>query len=142
MVARHVDAGAAANAQSAPAGQAGSLLNSIEPVLDAETVQRFQADRMRVAIAPVLHEYLVDIVHATRAHVSVALGASPRATLALQRAAQAHALLDGRTFIVPDDIKQLAPHVLPHRLILHGESGDGRAGAELVRAVLDEVPVP
>ena len=142
MVARHVGAGAAATEKSAASGQAGSLLGSIEPVLDVEMVQRFQSDRMRVEIAPALHEYLVDIIHSTRAHVQVALGASPRATLALQRAAQAHALLDGRAYIVPDDIKTLAPHVLPHRLILHGENSDGRAGAEVVRAVLDEVPVP
>ena len=140
MVTRHVTAGA--QADEADAGQAGSLLQAIEPVLDADRVRGFQADRMRVKIAPEMGEYMVDLVHATRAHVRVALGASPRATLALQRAAQANALLDGRTFVVPDDVKRLAPHVLPHRLILHGETSNPRAGTEVVQAVLDEVAVP
>lgn len=141
MVARHVDAGAAANQEDAKAGQVGLLLNSVEPQLDTETARRFQSDRMRVKIVPELHEYLVDLIHATRSHVAVALGASPRATLALQRAAQAKALLDGRNYVVPEDIKTLAPYVLPHRLILHGESNNPRATSEVVRAVLDEVEV-
>ena len=142
MVTRHVEAGRRAVGEGADAGQAGALLNAVEPQLDVETVRRFQADRMRVQIAPDLHEYMVDLIHATRAHISVALGASPRATLALQRAAQANALLDGRTYIVPEDIKLLASHVLPHRLILHGESSNPRASSEVVRAVLEEVEVP
>ena len=139
MVLRHVEAGA--GAQGARAGQAGALLQTVQSVLEVEEARRFQADRMRVQIAPELREYIVDLVHATRSHVAVALGASPRATLALQRAAQAHALLDGRTYLVPEDVKALAPHVLPHRLILHGDSNP-RATSEIVRAVLDEVAVP
>ena len=141
MVARHVEAGAGAGEKRAELGQAGSLLNAVEAVLSVEQARRFAADRMRVQIAPALGEYIVDLVHATRGHVAVALGASPRATLALQRAAQANALLDGRNYIVPEDVKTLAPHVLPHRLILHGESNP-RATHEIVRAVLDEVAVP
>ncbi len=141
MVSRHVASGAGASDKGAEAGQAGSLLNAVEPVLSVEEARRFQADRMRVQIAPELHEYLVDLIHATRSHVAVALGASPRATLALQRAAQANALLDGRTYVVPEDIKALAPHVLSHRLILHGESSNPRASHDLVCAILDEVAV-
>ena len=141
MVSRHIEAGAGANDEDAKAGQAGSLLNAVEPQLSVETARRFQADRMRVKIAPELHEYMVDLTHATRSHVAVALGASPRATLALQRAAQANALLDGRNYVVPEDVKLLAPHVLPHRLILHGEINNPRASGEVVRAVLDEVEV-
>ena len=141
MVSRHINSGAGASDKGAEAGQAGSLLNSIQMVLSVEEARRFQADRMRVQIAPELHEYLVDLIHATRSHVAVALGASPRATLALQRAAQAHALLDGRTYVVPEDIKTLAPHVLSHRLILHGESSNPRASHDLVCAILDEVAV-
>ena len=141
MVSRHINSGAGASDQGALAGQAGSLLNAVEPVLSVEEARRFQADRMRVQIAPELHEYLVDLIHATRSHVAVALGASPRATLALQRAAQANALLDGRTYVVPEDIKTLAPPVLSHRLILHGESSNARASHDLVCAILDEVAV-
>ena len=141
MVARHVEAGAGAGEKGAELGQAGSLLNAVESVLSVDEARRFAADRMRVQIAPELGEYIVDLVHATRSHVAVALGASPRATLALQRAAQAHALLDGRNYIVPEDVKTLAPHVLPHRLILQGES-NARAADEVVRAVLNEVAVP
>jgi MoxR-like ATPase len=136
MVGRHVVAGARADS-----GQSGNLLENIEPVLDPETLVHFQNLRSRVSVAPELRAYLVDLAHATRAHPNVALGASPRAILALQRAVQAAALLDGRTFVSPDDIKTAAPHVWPHRLILGGEA-DARAALETVHAVLDEVPVP
>jgi MoxR-like ATPase len=114
----------------------------VEAVLSIEEVCHFQAQRMRVEMAQNICEYIVDLAHATRAHVQVALGVSPRAALALQRAAQASALLDGRAFVTPDDVKKLAPFVWAHRLILLGESSDVRPGEEIVRAVLNDVPVP
>ena len=149
MVRRHVSAGANPGAspsdnptQIVDFGQAGALLESVEAVLSIEEVRHFQAQRMRVEVSMPICEYIVDLIHATRAHVQVALGASPRAALALQRAAQAGALLDGRAFVSPDDVKKLAPFVLSHRLILRGETSDARPGEEIVRAVLNDVPVP
>jgi MoxR-like ATPase len=82
-------------------------------------------------------------VQATRAHPEVVLGASPRSMLWLTRTAQARAVAEGRTFVLPDDVKALAPAVLGHRLVLRsiGASAIGR-GTEIVRSILDEVPVP
>jgi MoxR-like ATPase len=73
----------------------------------------------------------------------VTLGASPRSMLALTRAAQARAVANGRAYVLPDDVKALAPSVLAHRLVLgtHERTGTGR-GIDVVRSVLDQVPVP
>ena len=105
-------------------------------------MRAFQRDRMRVNVSPSLCQYIVDIVHATRGHAGVALGASPRAALALQRAIQASAILAGREYATPDDVKRLAPFVLAHRLILHGESSDSRPAESVVHHILSEVAVP
>lgn len=147
MVRRHVAAGASpADPQGAQAaldvGQAGMLLGQIEPAMTVEDVRHYQSERMKVGVSDAICQYIVDITHATRSHVQVALGASPRAALALQRAAQAAAILEGRHFVTPDDVKRLAPVVLSHRLILHGESSDARPAAEIVHSVLGDVPVP
>ena len=141
MVRRHVDAGAVVEPNEAATGQTDALLRRVKAVLSIEEVRHFQTERRAVEVSDALCQYIVDVTHATRAHVQVALGASPRAALALQRACQAAALLDGRPFVSPDDVKRLAPAVLTHRLILHGES-DARLAAEVVRSVLDSVPVP
>lgn len=140
MVERHVESGASSRA-NLENSQAINLLASVEAVVDAAAIRQFQGARMSVEVSRSLCEYIVDVIHATRAHLEVALGASPRASLALQRSAQARALLDGRTFATPDDVKALAPFILPHRLLLGGEDVDRRAALELVHTVLDTVPV-
>jgi MoxR-like ATPase len=141
MVLRHVEAGASAPDERADLGQANVLLSNVEPVLSVETLRLYQRNRMRVHISPTLAAYIVDVAHATRSHVQVALGASPRAALALQRAAQASAIMAGREYATPDDVKKLAPMTLSHRLILHGDTGDGRGPEQVVHQVLAEVPV-
>jgi len=96
-----------------------------------------------VHVAPVLKGYLVDLASATRRHPSAAIGASPRATLALQRAARAYAASIGREYIVPDDIKALAGPVLSHRLVLTPEAELGGSTPDQVLGdVLSSVPVP
>jgi MoxR-like ATPase len=142
MVSRHVMAGATVRSDEHMMGQASSLLESVDAVLTTDVVQNFQAARMRVEVSPLVCRYIVDLAHATRAHVGVALGASPRAILALQRATQASALLDGRNYVSPDDVKKLVPHIWPHRLILLGETGNARAAQEIIHAILNEVAVP
>jgi MoxR-like ATPase len=90
-----------------------------------------------------LRAYIIAIAQATRAHASTELGASPRATLALFRAARAFAALRGRDFVAPDDVKELAPAVLAHRIVLSAQSRlRGRDADALVREVLDQIPVP
>lgn len=141
-----LDRHAMANADGQQRNQSAALLESVETVLSTAEVHAIQHSRMRVHVEAPVREYIVELARATREHVQVALGASPRAGLALQRAGQAHALVSGREFVTPDDIKAIAPLVLPHRLILRSQGGlSGRAGAsaeKIVRELLDEVPVP
>ena len=90
-----------------------------------------------------VRRYLVQITRATRADQDVRLGASPRATLALHRAAQAWAAMQGREFVVPDDLKMLAVPILAHRLIASLEARlRGRDAAAIVESILDTLPVP
>jgi MoxR-like ATPase len=91
-------------------------------------------------------DYVMAIVGATRASSHLALGVSPRGSLALLRAAQAHALVEGRDYLVPDDVKTLAVPALAHRVMLRGatEPGPGRAASaeSVIRAILQDTPVP
>lgn len=90
-----------------------------------------------------VQDYVIGIVRATRDHSHVSLGASPRASLHLQHAAQAYAALQGRDFVTPDDVKSVGVMVLTHRIIPRGETRSrGIAAEEIVRDVLDSVPTP
>jgi MoxR-like ATPase len=118
-------------------------LPSVQSVLDpGELLQLITAARY-VHLSDAVLGYAVSLVRATRDNPDVELGASPRATLALTRAARGLAALRGRQYVIPDDVKTLAPAVLAHRLIvaaasqLHGEGAEG-----IVRACLQSVPVP
>jgi len=118
-------------------------IEDLTPVLSAEDVVEHQRAVRAVHVAQGIVEYVVMLVQATRAHPEVLLGASPRSMLALTHTSQARAIAEGRNYVLPDDVKALAPNVLAHRLILktHRGTGVGRS-VELVRSVLDEVPVP
>jgi MoxR-like ATPase len=118
-------------------------IEALAPVADGALLPELQRAVWGVHVAEPLREYLVRLAGALRAHPDLALGASPRATLALFRAAQASAALAGRDFVIPDDLKGLAAPVLRHRLLLRPESAlRGRTAAAVLAAVLDEVPVP
>jgi len=96
-----------------------------------------------VYVDPLIKQYIVSIVDATRKHGAVYLGASPRGSLALYRTAQARALLDGRDFVVPDDVKALANATLGHRIIISPSARVKNITAgEIVEQTLDRVPVP
>jgi MoxR-like ATPase len=90
-----------------------------------------------------VRQYLMQLVHETRDHEDIALGASPRASLALFRAGQAMAAVLGRSFVLPDDVKRVAPAILTHRLIVRPESRlrNVTAGA-VVEEILGQIPVP
>src|SRR5262245_9038218 len=96
----------------------GEPVEKLTPVLAGDEVVGLQHAVREVKFADELSDYLLDVVEATRQHADVQLGASTRAALSLYRAAQARALLAGRTYAVPDDVKRLAPVVLAHRLLL------------------------
>ncbi|WP_116245149.1 MoxR family ATPase [Nocardiopsis sp. FIRDI 009] len=125
------------------AHSAHSPLDGLAPVTDAAHV-RDLADRVRsVHVAPGMRRYVVDLVNSTRTSPELRLGASPRATLHLVRAARAYAALDGRHYVVPDDIQALAVPVLAHRLLPSPEAGMERLSAEqIVAKLVSRLPVP
>ena len=109
----------------------------------AATVLALQADRAAVEVTEPVRRYLIDIVRGTRTDEASALGASPRASLALFRATQAWALLDGRAFVVPDDVKALAGPVLAHRLLLTAQSRlQGETADSVVTRAVEQAAVP
>ncbi len=121
-------------------------LDGVTPVLDGEAVLGLQRRAEGVRVEESLLQYLLAIVQATRSHPSLALGVSPRGSLALLRAAKALALVEGRAYCLPDDVKRLAVPALAHRVILrsHWDPGlDRREEPEaVIREILAETPVP
>lgn len=118
-------------------------LTGIGPVTTAAEVLAAQAQIREVHIAAGIRQYLYDVVAATRSSDQLALGASPRAALWLLIAAQAAAAIDGRDYATPDDVKDVAPLVLPHRLIVQAHAEiEGRSAADILSEILQRVPVP
>ena len=122
---------------------AEDVLDDLRPVATAKDVVGMTMAAREIHVAPSLKGYLVDLADASRRHGALALGMSPRATLALQKAARARAAAGGRTYVVPDDIKALAGPVLAHRLVLTPEASMQSADARnVVDDILRKVPVP
>jgi MoxR-like ATPase len=118
-------------------------INTLEQVVSADEVMACQEAVRAVHVDSKVRDYIVQIVRGTREHDAVRLGGSPRASLALFRAAQALAAIQGYDFVLPDDVKEIATAVLGHRLILRPESRLRKAtAADVIRQVLDQVPVP
>jgi MoxR-like ATPase len=118
-------------------------IESLKPVTDAATLLRMQAGIREIYVHEKVREYILRLVHRTRDSTHLSLGASPRASMALFRASQALAAVQGRSYVLPDDIKVLAHPVLEHRLILNPESRLRRVTANSVlRDILAEGPVP
>ncbi|MCM3662473.1 MoxR family ATPase [Georgenia satyanarayanai] len=118
-------------------------LSALRPVTDALTVARLVGAVRTIYASPAVLQYVVDLATASRRHARLRLGISPRAALHLVRAARAHAALDGRTFVLPDDVQVLAVPVLAHRVILSNDAQLARETPEqVVAGLLGEVPVP
>lgn len=118
-------------------------LTNLQPVTDAAQILSLQQAIRKVHISEPLRRYIAEVTRATRDSGDIHMGASPRAALALARAAQAQAALQGRAFVLPDDVKALAVAVFAHRLILQSESRlRGRSAGDAIRAVLGRVAVP
>jgi MoxR-like ATPase len=121
-------------------------IDDVKPVLTCEEVRRLQNEVRMVRVDAALADYLVRLVAATRRSDDLTLGASPRGTLLLQRAAQAHALMSGRTYMVPDDVKAIAIPVLAHRVVPRSRSSvsgsRGREADAILERILETVPVP
>jgi MoxR-like ATPase len=111
-------------------------------VLEGARLTAFQQEIWEIHLDISLQEYIVRIVAATREHPDLALGASPRGSLALFKSAQAYAALQGRDHVIPDDVKYLVPMTLAHRLIVRPESQlRGRTAQAIIREILDTVPL-
>lgn len=112
-------------------------------VTTPEEILSLQQERRKVRVEESIRDYIVRIARVTRENNEIQLGASPRATLALYQSSQAWAAIQGRDFVLPDDVKRLAPPVLCHRLIISAQAQlRGRTAAELVADIVSTVPVP
>lgn len=120
-----------------------SPLDAVKPVATAADVRRLVASAREVWVSDAVKQYVVDLAAATRSTSDLRLGASPRATLHLLRATRAHAALDGRDHVLPDDVQALAGPVLAHRLLLTPDAMLARRSpADVVAALVQRVPVP
>jgi MoxR-like ATPase len=118
-------------------------LEGLEPAIQAAELLAMQRQVRGVGVERSVREYIVDVVRATREHAAVELGVSPRGSLALYHTAQALAAVRGRGFVLPDDVKTLAPVVLTHRLIISPQTRlRGRRPEEIVAEIVGSVPVP
>lgn len=118
-------------------------LDTLPSVVNPDDILTMQQQVRTVRVESSVRQYVVNVCRATRRHEDIMLGASPRATMALYRTAQARAAVQGRDFVLPDDVKQLAPHVLTHRLIVNPQTRlRGRLAEDLVVEIVNSVPVP
>ncbi|MCB9133545.1 MAG: MoxR family ATPase [Anaerolineales bacterium] len=123
--------------------QQSDPLDSLTPVVSGEQLRTMQAEVRSIRVEESVRQYLVRVTRATREHQAVELGVSPRGTLALYRASQALAAVRGRGFVIPDDVKLLAPYVLTHRIHISPQTRlRGRTPQEVVGQIVSEVPVP
>ena len=118
-------------------------LPELVPVTTDEEITQAFAERKQIRIEASVRDYIVRVSRATRQHEEIQLGASPRASLALYQASQAWAAIQGREYVLPDDVKQMAPHVLTHRLMISPQAQlRGRQPSELVADIVESIPVP
>ena len=117
--------------------------SGLEPVMGVDDILAFRGLIMKARVEEKVRRYITDIVQATRKHPQVAVGASPRAAVFMLRMAKAMALLEGRTYCVPDDVKRFTTPILRHRLILKPEAEiEGLSTDDMIADVLSTVTVP
>ena len=118
-------------------------IESLGRVVELDVLPRLAREVWEVHVDETIEDYIVRLVQATRQHSDLALGASPRGSLALFKTSQALAALRGRDYVVPEDVKTMMPLTLTHRLLLKPESGlRGRTAAHITREILDSVELP
>ena len=118
-------------------------LEKLTPVVTTDELLAMQKQVCEIRVEASVRNYAVAVARATREHPEVSLGASPRGTMALYHAGQAWAAIHGRAFVVPDDIKKLAPYVLTHRILIQPQVRlRGRKPEDIVAEIVDTVPVP
>lgn len=118
-------------------------IEALGPVADARELLLIQETVKQIHVSTPVKEYIALLVDATRRHASIFLGSSPRGSLSLFRTAQARALMQGRDFVLPDDVKAVAAPVLAHRLVVHSRNGHRNITAPAIIAeLLEQTPVP
>ncbi len=119
-------------------------IDNISSVISKEQLLDAQAQVKTVKVSDAIRQYIVDIVSATREHSGIRLGASPRGSIALMQASQGLAAINGREFVLPDDVKKMSRHVLSHRIICSGFSTrqQKNTSADIIADILDTVPAP
>jgi MoxR-like ATPase len=123
--------------------RASDPLPELQAVTTPEEIINLQRARREVRVEASLRDYIVRVARATRNNPDIELGASPRAAMALYQSAQAWAAIQGRDYVLPDDIKELSPSVLGHRLMVSPQAQlRGRRPDELIMDIISEVPVP
>jgi MoxR-like ATPase len=123
--------------------QVSSPIETLGQVTDGSEIVGIQRAIKEIYVDPLIKQYIVGLVDATRQHESVYLGASPRGSLALYRTSQARALLDGRDFVIPDDVKELAYTTLGHRVIVSPSARvKSITASDIVLGCVERVPVP
>jgi MoxR-like ATPase len=120
----------------------GHPLDNLQPVISQEDLALLQRAVEEIRVADDVARYALSLVQATRDNPALALGASPRATLALLRASQAFALLKGDEFVTPHHVKQMTRYVLPHRIITRSGSNSTQATESVVAKIVESVAVP
>ena len=119
-------------------------LDSLQPAATKEEVVEAREAIKQVLVSDTTRGYIVDLARASRTFDSVRLGLSPRGALALMRGAQVRAAFDGRDFVTPDDVKNIAPYIMAHRILVRGGSAlrDADAAPKALQGILAAVPVP
>lgn len=119
----------------------GNPLDNIEPIVNSEELNYLLSSVSEVSIHDDVMDYLVNIVNETRNKDNIGLGVSPRGSIALFKACQAYAAISGRDYIIPEDIRAMAPYVLNHRIIARGTNGI-EDSLELIKGIVETVEVP
>lgn len=118
-------------------------IEALQQAVEGNDLPRLQRQVRQVHVEESVRRYILNLVHATRNHSALALGASPRGSLALFHTAQAQAALDGRDFVIPDDVKRVAVACLAHRMVIEPESAlSGETTAEVLQELLKQIEVP
>lgn len=123
---------------------AGNPLEEISPVASKEDIIEIQKSIPQTKVSSAVMGYIVDIIHATRNSQDIRLGASPRASIALTKASQAYAAIQGREYVLPDDVKAVCVNVLAHRIICRGNTiqRSSQQSYDMIRDILKQVPAP
>ncbi|WP_461613417.1 AAA family ATPase [Clostridium sp. Marseille-QA1073] len=118
-------------------------LNNLHSVITMEEIEYVQNNYSKIHVSEEIKEYILNIVIATRKHKSIELGCSPRATLNLMKGCQAYAAINGRDYVIPEDVKVLAPSIMSHRIILRSEINiDDNKAEKLINDILNTIEAP